>query len=237
MPHSVVLLDVHEASVTARLELPVGDFSTASGIDLNTVRRPAHEAAAAIRTYLAAHIRPTTLKGEAWQVSIGAAELSRTEQTSTGPYRELIAQAVLTPPAGGDVRHFTLDYDVIVHQVVTHTALVSVRQDWAAGHGSRGRRHQVGTIRIDVRHMKVPPLTVDLGDGSAWRGFLAMLGSAATTSSPAPTTCCSCSSCCCPHPAGGPADAGRGWWRPRGARPDRPHHARLHRRALRRARR
>ncbi|MEV2193191.1 HupE/UreJ family protein [Streptomyces phaeochromogenes] len=176
MPHSVVQLDVDQASVTARLELPAADFSTASGIDLTGIEPATLPAkAAAIRTYLGRHIRPTTLKGEAWQVSIGALSLSSTEQTSTGPYRELVAKAVLTPPAGADVRHFTLDYDVIVHQVVTHVALVSVRQDWAAGQVGEGSTTQVGTVRLDVRHMTVPPLTVDLGDGSAWHGFLAMV--------------------------------------------------------------
>lgn len=176
MPHSVVQLDVYQASVTARLALPVDDFSRASGIDLNTVASTALPGkAVAIRSYLARHIRPTTLKGRAWQVSIGALSLSRTEQTSTGPYRELVAKAVLTPPAGADVRHFTLGYDVIVHQVVTHVTLVSVRQDWAAGRVEGDGATQVGTIRLDVRHMKVPPLTVDLGEGSAWRGFVAML--------------------------------------------------------------
>ncbi|MEU9272596.1 HupE/UreJ family protein [Streptomyces sp. NPDC048251] len=176
MPHSVVQLDVYKDSVTARLELPVGDLATASGIDLSTIESTALPTKAeAVRTYLAQHIRPTTLKGEAWQVSIGALSLGRTQQTSTGPYRELVAKAVLTPPASADVRHFTLNYDVIVHQVVTHVTLVSVRQDWAAGRVHGDGATQVGTIRLDVRHMKVPPLTVDLGKGSAWRGFVAML--------------------------------------------------------------
>jgi len=176
MPHSVVQLDVYKASVTARLELPVGDFATASGIDLTTTESAALPTKAkAIRTYLAQHIRPATLKGEAWQVSIGALSLSRTQQTSTGPYRELVAKAVLTPPDGADVRHFKLDYDVIVHQVVTHVALVTVRQDWAAGRVTGEGATQVGTVRLDIRHMTVPPLTVDLGKGSAWRGFVAMV--------------------------------------------------------------
>ncbi|MFF3409771.1 HupE/UreJ family protein [Streptomyces sp. NPDC002742] len=174
MPHSVVRLDVHQASVTARLELPVDDLSRASGIDLNSVEPAGPPArATAVRAYLRRHIRPVTLHGETWQVGIGSLSLGRTEQTSTGPYRELVAEAVLTPPPGGDVRHFTLNYDVIVHQVVTHVTLVSVRQDWAAGRVGGGAT-QVGTVGLDIRHMKVPPLTVDLGNGSAWRGFLAM---------------------------------------------------------------
>jgi hypothetical protein len=105
-------------------------------------------------------------------VSIGDISLSRAEQTSTGPYRELLASATLTPPPGEPVRRFTLGYDVIVHRVVTHTALVSVRHDWSSG---RTAATTLGTIGVDIRSMTVPPLAVDLGRGSAWRGFLAML--------------------------------------------------------------
>lgn len=176
MPHSVVELDVYQTLVSARLELPADDFSRASGIDLgNATQATLPGKAKAIRTYLGKHIRPATTQGKAWQVSIGSLSLSSTEQTSTGPYRELVAEAVLTPPAGTDVRHFTFDYDVIVHQVITHTALVAVRQDWAAGQVDGERATQVGTIRINTRTMTVPALKVDLGDGSAWRGFLAMV--------------------------------------------------------------
>jgi hypothetical protein len=169
MPHSVVLLGVHDTSVTATLELPVADLTTASGIDVTAGTLPA----TAIRSYLTAHLRPTATDGRPWTVTVGDVSLSQAEQTSTGPYRELIADAVLTPPAGTSVRSFTLGYDVIVHRVVTHTALVSVRHDWAGGHA--GEISTVGTVKIDIRSMTVPPLRVDLGEGSAWRGFVAMV--------------------------------------------------------------
>ncbi|MEU6374369.1 HupE/UreJ family protein [Streptomyces sp. NPDC046909] len=183
MPHSVVQLDVYEHSVAARLELPTGELARASGIDLTDTSGKAVTAAQAkaVRAYLTAHIHPTTTAGKAgqagkaWRVGIGALSLSSAEQTSTGVYRELVVKAVLTPPAGADVRRFTFDYDVIVHQVVTHTALVTVRQDWAAGQVDGEGTTQVGTIALDTRHMTVAPLKVDLGEGSAWRGFVAML--------------------------------------------------------------
>ncbi|MFD4600492.1 hypothetical protein ACFWPQ_20990 [Streptomyces sp. NPDC058464] len=50
-----------------------------------------------------------------------SAATSRTEQTSTGPYRELTVRATLTPPAGGDPRRFVLDYDVVVHHILEGT--------------------------------------------------------------------------------------------------------------------
>ncbi|GIF22909.1 hypothetical protein BJ973_000733 [Actinoplanes tereljensis] len=166
MPHSVVLLDVHETSVTAQLEIPLGDLATASGIDVSQQD--------ALRSYLTAHIRPVTTTGEAWTVSVGDLSVTATEQSSTGPYQELLASATLTPPPGGDLRHFLFRYDVVVHQVVTHTVLVSVRQDWAAGQVDADAV-QVGTIEIDTRTMTVPALTVNLRGGSTWSGFVAMV--------------------------------------------------------------
>ncbi|MEU6551060.1 HupE/UreJ family protein [Streptomyces sp. NPDC046915] len=179
MPHSVLLLDVHRSSVDAELDLPVSDFSRASGIDLDdhTTTEQLTARNAVIRRYLAAHVHPTTTHGTAWAVTFGAMALGRTEQTSTGPYRELTVQATLTPPAGGDPRRFVLDYDTIVHQVVTHTVLVSVRQDWATGRVAdegRDSATQVGVIRTDTRTMTIAPLTVDLVDGSIWSGTYAM---------------------------------------------------------------
>jgi hypothetical protein len=171
MPHSVVVLDVHEDSVTASLELPAGDLATASGVAPDLPAR-----ADALRAYLAEHFRPATTDGNPWMVAVGDLGLTAAEQTATGHYQEVTAEIELTPPAGGDVRHFTLGYDVIVHKVVTHTTLVSVRQDWAAGQITEGDEvEQVGVIAIDNRTMTVPQLTVDLGAGSSWRGFLAML--------------------------------------------------------------
>ncbi|WP_416977733.1 HupE/UreJ family protein [Streptomyces sp. T028] len=179
MPHSVVLLDVHEASVAAQLELPVGDFSRASGIALDdsTTVKQLSARSAAIRRYLAAHLRPTTRQGTAWTVTLGALTLGRAEQTSTGTYRELTVRATLTPPAGGDPRRFVFDYDAIVHQVVTHTVMVSVRQDWAAGRVAEEGRNpatEVGVIRTDTRTMSVDPLTVDLAGAGVWSGTYAM---------------------------------------------------------------
>ena len=177
MPHSVLLLDVHETSVTAELELPLSDFSRASGIDLDddTTARQLSARKAEVRRYLAAHVHPTTRGGRAWTVTFGAMALGRTEQTSTGRYRELTVRATLTPPAGGDPRRFVLDYDAIVHQVVTHTVLVSVRQDWATGKvASSDDATQVGVIRTDTRTMTVAPLDVDLESGSVWSGTYAM---------------------------------------------------------------
>lgn len=119
----------------------------------------------------------------AWTVTFRDIALSKAEQTSTGPYRELTVQATLTAPSGGDTRHFDLGYDAVIHQVVTHTALVSIRQDWATGQladGDGNAATQVGVIRIDTRTMKVTALTINLESGSVWSGTYALFRLGAT---------------------------------------------------------
>ncbi|WIM93764.1 HupE/UreJ family protein [Actinoplanes oblitus] len=194
MPDTVISLDVHPGSVVAELRIPAQDLTLASGIDLAAAPSPAPSASAVpaasasaaerVRVYLAAHFRPAAVDGRAWRVRIGKVAFGADAQR--GSHRELTASATLTPPPGGDVRHFRLGYDAVIHQVVTHTILVSVRADWAAGRlapsgaaspaaAAAGGRAEVGVIRVDPRTMTVPDLTVDLAAGSAWRGFLAMV--------------------------------------------------------------
>lgn len=60
---------------------------------------------------------------------VGQLRIGSAEQTDTGPFQRLLAEVQLLPPAGASPRTFTLHYDVIVHQVVTHVTLVAVRQD------------------------------------------------------------------------------------------------------------
>src|ERR1700712_545187 len=175
MPHSVVELDVDENSVTATLQLPLDDLGLAVGQqDLNglpdgTLAEPA----GTLRDYLAAHFRVTTETGKAWAVVIGDIGISAAEQTSTGPYRELTATARLSPPNGVTTRSFVLHDDAIMHQVVTHTIFISVTSDWASGNIDAGT--EVGVIRINTGTGQIAPLTVNLGYGTYWTGFKAMI--------------------------------------------------------------
>ncbi len=176
MPHSVVLLDVDNDKVTAHLELPIADLSLAMGIDLrNDPEGTVAQQQGAMINYLSAHFAPMTLDGRAWIVEFRPATVTAAEQTSTGRYQEVQVDAVLTPPAGGDTRHFHLGYDAVVHQVVTHTALISVSQDWKSGSAGETAPSEVGVVRIDTATGRVLPVTIDLGAGSTWRGFIAMV--------------------------------------------------------------
>jgi len=121
----------------------------------------------ALHTYLDQHVHPTSLDGRPWTVAV-----HETQNPLSGPYRELTAQVRLTPPAGEDVRHFSLAYDAVVQQVVTHKVMVVVRQDWARGQVADTLAAQLGLIELDVCNNVIPPLPVNL---DLWTGFGAMV--------------------------------------------------------------
>ncbi|WP_280269266.1 HupE/UreJ family protein [Nocardia wallacei] len=176
MPGTKVLLDVRETAIEAELLIPTGHLAEASGIDLDLRTELSAEDRAGLASYVRDHVRPATPDGTPWTVRIGDMRLDYTDRTATGPYRELVVQAVLTPPTGAEMRRFVFGYDAVIREVVTHTAIVAVRQDWRAGQVDPGNdARQIGVVRTDAESMTVPPLAVDLADAGAWRGFAGMV--------------------------------------------------------------
>lgn len=181
LPSSSVQLDVREDVIDATVTVPLEDLEAASGIDLGDTGADTAAVALAvaehtdeITAYLLAHFKPTSDDGEAWAVAVGALAVAQAGDTSTtGLYQELTTIVTLTPPAGSDVRSFELGYDVIVDQEITHVVLVTVQSDWAGG--ALGGAYELGTIRLDTVTGAVGSLHVDLGEGSAFRGFVSML--------------------------------------------------------------
>ncbi len=175
VPTSSVQLDVGADAVTALVSIPVTDVEAASGLDLGSGSQPeVDEQAAAVRSYLLAHVEPTSDDGRAWSTTVGALTVSETgNPATTGVYAQLQAIVVLTPPAGAGDRSFNLGYDAVVDRVATHVVIVTVRSDWASGHVDDP--YEVGVVQRDTVTDTVQPLHVDLGTGSSYRGFLSMV--------------------------------------------------------------
>lgn len=178
MPNSLVVLDLQPGGVAAELQLPLGELQAAFGHEvalhpetLLTTLGPE------LRAYIEQHTRPSSPDGRPWTVRVGELQVQEQQQTATGPYQELTAQLWLQPPAGASPRTFTLHYDAILHQVVTHVVLVSVRRDWENGRVEGGTPTEVGVIRLDVRNNVIPPLVLDQGraTGGWWAGFRGMV--------------------------------------------------------------
>ncbi len=176
MPNSVVLLNVHADRIDADVQIPLNELQAAFGHAVNDssaglVTRLGRE----LRDYLNQHIRPQSADGRSWRVSVDGLAVHETQNTINGVYRELVARVRLIPPVGEPVRQFSFHYDAVLHQVVTHKILVSVRQDWARGQVADEPPVQVGVIELDIVNNRIRPLSVSLESGSVWTGFRAMV--------------------------------------------------------------
>jgi hypothetical protein len=177
MPTSRVLLDLQATGVAAEVQLPLGELQLALGQQFDVTTNPANLVArsgAALRAYISAHVRAASYQGQVWAVIVNDLQVSAAEQTDTGPYQELTARLWLRPPAGVSSRAFVLHYDAIMHQLVTHAAFVSIRQDWDTG-VLAAHPVQVGVIRMNPRDNSIAPLYIEPAGGSRWRGFRSMV--------------------------------------------------------------
>lgn len=122
MYQTAVLLDFDGNRVGAELQLPVDRLSISFRQTVDADHFPAERDA--LRAYVLAHVHPVTLDGRPFEVQF----LDQSIQTvENAPY--LIVRLMLTPPKGASVDHFTLNYDVIAHEIVTHVVLISIRSD------------------------------------------------------------------------------------------------------------
>ena len=175
MPNSIVLLDIKSDRVTAELQLPLNEMEPAFAYNINHQSdRLVERLGSKLKAYLLQHIHAVSPDGRPWEIKISDLQLQPVVQSENGPYKELTVHLFLKPPAGASTHQFSLHYDVIIHQVVSHFALVSVRQDWDNGLSSN-YPYQVGVIRLDVRSNHILPLNVNIEEGNLWRGFTNMV--------------------------------------------------------------
>lgn len=172
VPSTIIALDVHADDITATVTLPSGDLSTASGIAISAAETLPTETTHEITAYLEDHFHVAT-GSKQWSVEVYDVTASKTEQWGTGAFHAVTAEVVLTPPDSADLRAFTVDYDAIVHQVVTADIFVVLHSDWASGQVETSRA--LGSISLDTVTGTISPLTVDLDEGNGWQGFLGMV--------------------------------------------------------------
>ena len=88
---------------------------------------------------------------------------------------DLTVHLWMQPPAGAPLRKFTLGYDVIVREVVSHKSLVFIRNDW-----NDARFHPTDQVpplpeAVGLIRYLVYSVPIDRTQGSWWRGFGSVL--------------------------------------------------------------
>ena len=168
MPRTHVLLDVGARAVDAELQLPVNELEL--GFQHRLLDAPAARVAQLHDTlvaYIAAHVRAVSPDGRPWAVAVAPGlRVATIDQVPT-----VVAHVHLRPPAGAPVRRFTLHYDVIQHQLVTHRYLLAVRRDWDGG-----TLDGPPVVIADEVGYPDPTVRVDLPAGGAWRGVGSVVG-------------------------------------------------------------
>jgi len=154
-PNSEVQLAIGHDAVRADVIVPQGEYAYATG---NPVGNDLRSLAIA-RAYLDSHATISAPDGRHWTRrvdSIGFAQIA-------GP-PDLHAVVDWTPPPGAPLRHFSIDWRVIVDVLPNHFALFLVSSDVATRVGAV--HEVVGAVRAHSG-----PLMVDRSDGSALTAF------------------------------------------------------------------
>jgi hypothetical protein len=163
MPNSSVVLRVHHGGIDAELTLPIGELATAWEKPLprdavETVRQFGEE----IKDYVRAHVRPVAPDGRLWIVMVG--DVSPVVEQEP----DVRVAITMTPPAGAPADRLTLNYDAIFHHLITHTAVVTLANDWRNGVIDE-EPVLLGTMRDTDAS-----IAIDRSGGSWFQGFAAM---------------------------------------------------------------
>lgn len=178
MPSTVISLDIGESAVRAEIAVPLIELDLALGTVLSAAPEAGIAAAAeSLSSYLLAHTQVTGAGGEAWTVSVTEIASNAGEEADPA-FPEMLAHLVFTPPAGVTTARFVLHYDAVMHRVLTHHALVQVRQDWMNGRvdGAHAAPVELGVIGMNPVDNTPAPLAVDVSQGSYWSGLASMFG-------------------------------------------------------------
>lgn len=169
LPSSVVKLSVLEHAIKGEAIMPLGELANAIKQDnITNINTPF------FKDYFLNHIRAIS-GSKQWQTQLQAVTVEDGQDSTIGKYKEVVVHFVMTPQSDAELRNFTFDYSVIVHQVVTHKILVYIEQDWNNGIQTEEDTRGVGIIKMNLSTEKVDPLEVNLEHGSLWKGFNSML--------------------------------------------------------------
>ena len=174
-PNSLLLMDIQENGVAVELQLPINELELALGqnIKLNTAEL-INQFKSQLKDYLIQHIRPLSISRQNWLITIKNIELQPIKKENLDYSQDLIVHLFMQPPPNTNSRYFTLDYDVIMHQVVTHNALIKIKNDWNLGINGENPV-ELGVISVDSKTNTIAPFIINQSEGSAWKGLKSMV--------------------------------------------------------------
>lgn len=175
MPNSLVLLNIQDDRLSIELQLPVQEFELAYGKNLQDInQRYVQEHQAELIEYILLHTKIYSKDKKLWSLTVTNIKLDSIKSELNGVYKELIYEISCTPINKNELRQFTLIYDAIIHQVVTHFAIIKINQDFNNGITPL-EPTEIGIIQLNIASNSVDPFNINLDTGSKWTGFKKMI--------------------------------------------------------------
>ncbi|MBX9781465.1 MAG: HupE/UreJ family protein [Chitinophagaceae bacterium] len=169
MPNSIIKLFVMDRAIKGEAHIPFLELENAL---VDNKQRLSDKLF--LQSYFLKHIRVRSGDKD-WDIKIDTLIFSYSKNEIVGNYKELKISFYLTPKIKDSLRNFTLYYDVVVHQVINHSVIVMLSQDWQNGIHEETKTKELGTIGYDVINSKILPLSINLDSGSKWIGFMSMI--------------------------------------------------------------
>ena len=176
MPNSVVELVVNDEQLLFDLKLPVQEFELAFGqklMDLDADQIMSRYGTE-IGKYIQAHFQVKSKEGVEQYYALEKVAVDTTSDQIRGKYLEITALINCPVTTGFNPRDFILDYDVIIHQVANHFAIVKIKQDFESGLTQEDQSTKLGVIALDIPSDSIKPMHVQLQEGTRWKGFVSM---------------------------------------------------------------
>lgn len=167
LPNTVVAMQLTHKNIGLTIKMPLHDFQIAFG---DTVTEKSADLLAA---YFQKHIKIIGTDQQIWQQQFMDYSIAEASYEVVGKYEVLTVHLVITPSSNASLRTFDLHYDVMIHQIPTHSALIYVQEDWEGG--IHEHPVQAGIVGVDIPTGKISPLHINLGNGNMWKGFKSML--------------------------------------------------------------
>jgi len=118
---TAILLDAGTTEVTGKIELPIDRLAIALDQPLTTATVTQPAKLEELRRYVLSHTSATSQTGGPWTVTAGSGRVEKIDAVD-----HLVFDLALRPP-DGRVGDFQLTYDAIVHHLLSHQILVSLR--------------------------------------------------------------------------------------------------------------
>jgi hypothetical protein len=159
MYQGAVLLDFHDATAEAELQLPVERLQVALGLVLSQKTIP--QEADKISEYILCNVSASAPDGPAFLIDL--IDSPRISIIDGAPY--VVARLRLIPPSTVSTDLFNLRCDVLFDRVPAQVFLVSIRTDWRSGTFANDPR-LVSVLRDSERSVQI-----DRRTGTWWHGF------------------------------------------------------------------